>query len=261
MFRTLASAAVLCATLTAQAQDAPVDAKVLPLDDAECEPKDPTTAEVNVREAVRLAKQKRFADALPLFRMAVRLDGCAPEHYLLLARGLARLDKWDESRENYEQVVRRFPQSPEAALAKRELSELEVARLEAGTPQADVAGTKAVAPAATSTTDWVGYGLMGAGAVSLVLGAVYALDAQSADDDLQVAAIQPDRARYDALVDQRDSGGSLAWTFYGLGSALIVGGAIVAFVLDDAPPTKKSATGLAAYGTGRDFGLTWAGSF
>lgn len=259
LFRTFAVASILCAATQAQAQDAPADAL---LDEgAECEPKDPTTAEVNVREAVRLAKQKRFADALPLFRIAVRLDDCAPEHHLLLARGLARLQKWDESREHYESVVRRFPQSPEAARAKLELSELEVARLEASTPKPDDPKTQVATPAGTSTTDWVGYGLMGGGALSLVLGAFYALDARGADDDLRVAAIQPDRGRYDALVDQRDSSSGLAWTFYGLGSALIVGGAIVAFVLDDAPPAKTGAAGLAAYGDGREFGLTWGGQF
>ena len=252
--RTLLSGlAVLCAASIASAQGAPVGV------DGECEPKDPTTAEVNVREGVRLAKQKRFADALPLFRIAVRLDDCAPNHHLLLARGLARLEKWDESRENYETVLRRFPQSPEAARAKRELGDLEVARLDASTPK--VTDKAAPAPRTTSTTDWVGYSLMGGGALSLVLGAVYAIDAQGADDDLQIAAIRPDRARYDALVDQRDSSSTLAWTLYGLGSALLVGGAIVAFVLDDAPPTKTGDAGLAAYGDGREFGLTWAGTF
>ena len=258
---------VCLASAFARAQDAPVKAPpaadVALLDEPEeCEPKDPTTAEVNVREAVRLAKQKRYGDALPLFRVAVRLDDCAPEHHLLLARGLARLEKWDESRENYEDVIRRFPQSPEAARAKSELSELEVARLEAGTVKPDDEPKAPIAqPQGTSTTDWVGYGLMGGGAVSLVLGVIYAVDAQGADDDLQVAATRPDRARYDSLVDQRDSSSTLAWTFYGLGSALIVGGAIVAFVLDDAPPAKTGAAGLAAYGDGREFGLTWAGAF
>lgn len=229
--------------------------------EAECDPKDPTTAEVNVREAVRLAKQKRFADALPLFRIAVRLDDCAPEHHLLLARGLARLEKWDESRENYERVLARFPQTPEAARAKQELGELELARLKANTVKPDPDKNKKQ-PVATgpTTTDWIGYGLLGAGALSLVGGVVFALDAQQADDDLVLASIQPNRARYDDLVDQRDSSGTLAWTFYGLGAALIVGGAITAFLLDDAPPTQGQ-TGLAVYGDGQHAGLLWGGRF
>jgi tetratricopeptide (TPR) repeat protein len=227
----------------------------------DCEPQDPTTAEVNVREAVRLAKQKRFADALPLFRVAVRLDGCAPEHHLLLARGLARMEKWDESRENYETVLARFPQSPEAARAKQELSELELARLKANTPKGGagktVADTTSKGP---STTDWIGYGLLGAGALSLVGGVVFALDAQQADDDLALASIRPNRAAYDELVDQRESSSTLAWTFYGLGAALIVGGVVTAFVLDDPAPTKGQ-TGLAVYGDGQQLGVTWGGQF
>lgn len=233
---------------------------------ADCEAKDPTTAEVNVREAVRLAKQKRYEEALPLFRIAVRLDECAPEHHLLLARGLARVEKWDESRENYERVIQRFPQSPEAAHAKKELQDLELARLEASRAKAkEPAGGGEVSggtqPAGgTTTMDWVGYGLMGAGALSLVTGAVFALDAQGADDDLQLASTQPNRARYDSLVDQRDSSSTLAWTFYGLGAALAVGGAVVAFVIDDAPPAKGDA-GLALFGDGRQVGVTWGGRF
>lgn len=229
---------------------------------AECEPKDPTTAEVNVREAVRLAKEKRYEDALPLFRVAVRLDACAPEHHLLLARGLARVEQWDESRENYERVIQRFPESPEAAHAKRELGDLELARLEASrpkTPEGETGG-KTTAGGKATTLDWIGYSLMGAGGLSLVLGAVFALDAQSADDDLQIASIQPDRGRYDDLVDQRESSATLAWTFYGLGAALAIGGAVVAFVVDDAPPAKGDA-GLAVFGDGRQIGVSWGGRF
>ena len=55
-----------------------------------CEAKDPTTAEINSREGVRLAKEGRFGEAVALFRIATRLDPCAPEHPLLLARALAR---------------------------------------------------------------------------------------------------------------------------------------------------------------------------
>lgn len=228
----------------------------------ECEPKDPTTAEVNVREAVRLAKQKRFKEALPLFRIAVRLDECAPEHHLLLARGLARVELWDESRDNYERVIKRFPQTPEAAHAKKELGDLELARLEANRPKKPEGetGGKTTTASQTTTMDWIGYGLLGAGALSLVTGAIFALDAQSADDDLQVASTRPDRARYDDLVDQRESSSNLAWTMYGLGAALAVGGAVVAFVIDDTPPAKGDA-GLAVYGDGRQIGVTWGGRF
>jgi tetratricopeptide (TPR) repeat protein len=223
---------------------------------APCEAIDPTTAEVNAREGVRLAKNKQFTEAVPLFRIAVRLDACSPEYPLLLARGLARTEQPDEARSNYKLVLDTFPNTPEANAAQKELAELEVALLTPKKPEKNPEGT---APVDTGFPfRWVGLGTMGAGALSLVMGAVFALDAQEADDALQTASRQPNRARYDELVDQRSGSSTLAWTFYGLGTALVAGGAVMAFVLHEAPTTEAKA-GLALLPGG--LGVSWSAEF
>jgi len=224
---------------------------------AACEPQDPTTAEVNAREGVRLAKKKQFAEAVPLFRIAVRLDACSPEYPLLLARGLARTDENDEARQNYQHVVDGFPGTPEASQAQAELAELEVALLK---PKKDPAVGGEAPAAAPFPWNWAGYGTMAGGAVALVLGAVFALDAQDADDSLQTASRQPNRARYDDLVDQRSSSTTLAYTFYGVGTALLAGGAVMAFVLHEPLPAEGSA-GLAVVPAPGGFGVSWNASF
>ncbi|MEZ4463709.1 MAG: hypothetical protein R3F60_11625 [bacterium] len=224
---------------------------------APCEAQDPTTAEVNAREGVRLAKKKQFVEAVPLFRIAVRLDGCSPEYPLLLARGLARTDAHDEARDQYQQVIDRFPGSPEALLAQKEVAEMEVELLEQKKKQV---GGEAPPPASDSW-DLIGYGTMGAGVLSLVLGMVYALDAQDADDALQTASRQPNRARYDDLVDQRSSSSTLAWTFYGVGGALVAGGAVMAFVLHERPAPAEGKAGLALVPAPGGFGLSFSTGF
>ena len=54
---------------------------------------DPTTAEVNAREGVRLAKAGQFEQAVPLFRIAVRLDEAMFHEVIKLHQlhGLVRL--------------------------------------------------------------------------------------------------------------------------------------------------------------------------
>ncbi|MCB9548621.1 MAG: hypothetical protein H6706_22680 [Myxococcales bacterium] len=227
---------------------------------APCDAQDPTTAEVNAREGVRLAKKKQYAEAVPLFRIAVRLDGCSPEYPLLLARGLARTDAHDEARDQYQQVIDRFPGSPEALLAQKEVAEMEVELLEQKKKQAG-GGTETPPPPGGTPWDLIGYGTMGAGALSLVLGLVFALDAQEADDALQTASRRPDRARYDELVDQRSGSSTLAWTFYGLGGALVAGGAVMAFVLHDRPAPAEGKAGLAVVPAPGGFGLSFSTGF
>lgn len=211
-----------------------------------CESIDPTTAEVNVREGVRLAKAGRFDQAVPLFRMAVRLDACAPDHLLLLARGLSRDNKRDEALTRYQEVITRFEGTMAAERAKTELADLQA---QPAVPPpgdgADASGSgladgRTVAP----KTPWplIGYGTAGVGAALIGVGVYFALDAQAADDDLQTAARQPNRARYDELVDQRDSGTTLAYVMYGIGGAAVVGGLVMALVVPgldsgDAPQT------------------------
>lgn len=226
MLRHTATATLVCALTapTAWAQ-AP----------AECEAKDPTTAEINAREGVRLAKAGKFAESVPLFRMAVRLDTCDPGHLLLLARGLARSKQTTEARRRYNEVLATFPKSAAAKRAKKELAKLP---REAPKPAPTPSGSS-LEPAPAPGPDWLTMGLMtaGAGALVTVGGVFFALDAQSADDDLQTAARQPDRARYQELVDQRDRSTTLSYVFYGLGGAAIVTGATMALLplFDDAP--------------------------
>lgn len=212
----------------------------------ECEAKDPTTAEVNAREGVRLAKEGRFEEAVPLFRVAVRLDPCAPAHELLLARGLARLDERQEAQERYEAVIHRWPESPSAERARRELEELKrKPPPEPDPPEAQQpTAAKRVTPE-KKRPPWMVIGAItaGVGAAFIGGGIAFALDAQEADDALDEASQQPDRGRYDELVDQRDSSSTLAFVFYGVGGALVAGGATMAALDYLVPPDDGAADG------------------
>ena len=233
--RTALSAALLGAALFTS----PAAAQAL----AECEATDPTTAEVNAREGVRLAKAGKFADAVPLFRMAVRLDACAPEHLLLLARGLARSDQTEDARSKYQAVLDTFPDSLAAQRAKKELAALPKSQPKPAEPIPGVGGTLEPTPPAGPNWRLIGLSTAGAGALITLGGVYFALDAQSADDDLQTAARQPDRAKYDTLVDQRDRSTTLSYAFYGIGGAALIAGATMAILplLNDAPPAAESA--------------------
>ncbi len=215
-----------------------------------CEAKDPTTAEINSREGVRLAKDGRFGEAVALFRIATRLDPCAPEHPLLLARALARQGEAGEAQRHYEEVIARWPNRPEADKARDELAELLAKQKEAALPPAPPPDDPAKpadrldAPARTAEAPpWRLAGLIAGatGVAALGAGVFFALDAQAADDDLQAAATEPDRAAYDDLVDRRDTSSTLAWALYGVGGALLVGGAIMFFVIDEDTPAVMSA--------------------
>jgi len=207
-----------------------------------CDAKDPTTAEVNSREGVRLAKEGRFEEAAALFRIAVRLDGCAPDHQLLLARSLARHGDREGAMHGYATVVEGFPGTPEAKRARAELTELEATP----EPKPEAKPTPEPAPVAETVAprpdgppwDAIGYATAGAGVLLLGAGAFFALDAQEAEDALVAG---PDtRSRYDELADQRDGSTTLAYTFYGLGAVAVAGGAVMAFVLDEPPSTPPT---------------------
>ncbi|MBU0551276.1 hypothetical protein KKB55_08280 [Myxococcota bacterium] len=206
-------------------------------DEDECESRDPTTAEVNSREGVRLAKEGQFRAAIALFRIAVNLDQCAPDHRLLLARGLSRLEDFGEAEVIYKEVMGLFPGSPEAERARRELDELKH-RPPKKDPNEGAASqpTKLEAPPPGPPWREIGLGTAGLGVILFAAGAYFALDAQAADDDLQAAARGTDRARYDSLVDDRSGSTTLSYVSYGLGVALIGGGVAMATLLHQAPP-------------------------
>ena len=243
--RALAGCAALTLALPAIAQDSP--SAELPAGPA-CEARDPTTAEINSREGVRLAKESRFGEAVALFRIATRLDPCAAEHELLLARGLARAGEPTEARQHYETVVARWPERPEADKAQQELATLVAEQQKAALPPMPKATPgdtgEVIAPVTPGEPiPWRLAGLVtGATGLAMIGGGVFfALDAQAADDDLQTAARAPDRAEYDDLVDRRDTSSTLAWALYGVGGALVIGGAVMAFVL----PADAPALGVA----------------
>lgn len=232
--RHLALGAALALASTGWAQpggEAPVEGALpepvptLPAESATpCESTDPTTAEVNGREGVRLAKAGKYGEAVPLFRMAVKLDGCAPDHLLLLARALARSGERGEARTHYEAVVARFAGSLAARRAEAELATLD-------TPGAGEGVAEGEAPPA-SRWPIIGGMTAAAGAMVAVGGVFFALDAQGADEDLQRAAREPDRGAYDELVDRRSRSSTLAYVFYGVGAATAVAGGVLFFAGD-----------------------------
>ncbi len=218
----------------------------------DCVSPDPTTAEVNAREGVRLAKQGRFNEAAALLGIAVRLDPCAPDHHLLLARAQARMGDGAAARKGYSLVLERFPGTPSAELAKAELADLQQPEPEA-TKAAEPPreATPPVVRQQTETTPppgdappWrvLGLSTAGAGAVMLGVGVFFAMDASDADEGLESGPTT--RARYDELVDQREGSSTLAYTFYALGGVCVVAGAVMAFVLpEEAPRTSSAAVG------------------
>jgi tetratricopeptide (TPR) repeat protein len=237
---------VLLVALAAHAQEAPP-----------CEAKDPTTAEVNSREGVRLAKEGRYGEAAALFRIAVRLDDCAPDHQLLLARSLSRSGNRDAAMHGYASVIERFPGTPVAARAQKELDELEAMPEVKPAPPETV--TKPVPPPEKRPPwDLIGYGTAGVGVALIGAGVFFAFDAQDADDAL--AARPESRTRYDELVDQRDSSTTLAYAFYGLGVAAIGAGALMAFVLHEPAPAPADGS-LAFVPTRGGAALLLGGSF
>lgn len=190
-----------------------------------CESADPTTAEINSREGVRLAKAGQFLEAVPLFRIAARLDACSPDYLLLLARALARSNERAEALQRYQEVIDSFPQSLAARRAEKERAELEAQPEES--PQAE---------ALTAVdSDWplIGAITAGGGAALALGGMFFAFDAQSADDDLYAASRRPDRRAYDDLVSRRKLSSTLAYTFYGVGGAAVAAGAALFFFGDD----------------------------
>ncbi len=242
----LLGAVALAQTPEAEAPGGDAGGGAEPPTDERCKALDPTTAEVNSREAVRLAKEGRFAEAVPLFRIAVRLDPCAPDHRLLLARALARTGDRDGARHGYATVIERFPGTPASKRARTELDELEATppppdKLEPMPPAdpGEPGDLKAKAEPAPAGTPWrpIGYGTAGVGLALVGIGVYFALDAQDAQAQLEDRP--GDRARYDELVDQRDGSTTLSYVFYGLGAAAVAGGAVMVFVLhEDAPPVS-----------------------
>lgn len=213
-----------------------------------CESKDPTTAEVNSREGVRLAKGGKYREAVPLFRMATRLDGCAPDHLLLLARALARSNELDEARTHYRAVIERFPTSQAARRAETEL-----ATLEAG----GAVGASETPVPVESRWPIIGGMTAAAGALVVVGGALFALDAQGADDDLVTAARTPDRSAYNDLVDRRERSSTLAYALYGVGGAALIAGGVLFFAGDSIfGGTGPKAVVAPTPGGGGVFGLS-----
>ena len=218
----------------------------------DCVSPDRTTAEVNAREGVRLAKQGRFNEAAALLGIAVRLDPCAPDHHLLLARAQARMGDRAAAREGYTLVLERFPGTPSAARAQAELADLQQPEPETAkaTPAAEPPREAAppVVRQKTETTPspdappWrvLGLSTAGAGAVMLGVGVFFVLDASDANEGLESGPTT--RARYDELVDQREGSSTLAYTFYALGGVCVVAGAVMAFVLPEEAPRTSSAT-------------------
>lgn len=255
-----------------------------------CTPPDPITAEVNAGEGVRLAKDERFDEAAALFRIAGRLDPCTPRYPFLLGRALERQGQLDAAEAAYQTVIDRFPTSVEFTRAQGAIAELRVARAKAdeearlalarqaaGAEAARRAAVQPAVPAAVvavqpatsgaggtvgggrevrsggSALSWtaIGAGTMGVGALAATVGLVGALAAQSTDDELTLAAKRPDRARYDALVIDRDDYTMMSYVGYGVGGALLVGGLVMLLVPDDdMTATVLPAAGGAVLGLG-----------
>lgn len=234
-------------------------ARAAPPSPEDCEAPDPTTAEVNSREGIRLAKAGQFEAAVALFKLARQLDPCSAEYPFLLARALVRLGRIDEARDRYRYVVNRFPSSREATKSALELAELDKREKQKKPPVIDKppdANKKppvAVIPTrltkqAAPPWQTIGYATAGAGVLFLAGGIYYALDAKAADDDL--SNDPGSEERYDELVDQRSGSTTLAYVMYGAAGVMLAAGAVMAFVLPE-PATGGGTVTVSPGGQGR----------
>lgn len=90
-------------------------------------------------------------------------------------------------------------------------------------------------PSSDAGVSWVAVGAvtLGVGVLATGLGVGGALAAQNADEEVAKAARSGDRARYDALVIDRDDYTLMSYVGYGIGGALIVGGLVLMLIPED----------------------------
>jgi len=107
--------------------------------------------------------------------------------------------------------------------------------------------TTIAGPTTVGDTPWAAIGWLtaGLGIAAIGAGVGFSAAARSADDELALAATRPDRSRYDALLDERDTFSTLGWAGYGVGAALVIGGLTMVIVDEDpalaVTPTRGGA--------------------
>ncbi len=230
----------------------------------ECEARDPTTAEVNSREAVRLAKNGEYKSAAALFRMAIQLDECDPSYRLLYARTLKRSEQFDEAITIYDEVITKFPGTAEAERAQVERNEAVSAAQAAKQKQlakeaeALTGEGSDLAQKSSGFKHWqpVGWATAGVGVLGIALGAIFALNSQSYQDDLDDQTYDGDKSKYDALVDDRDFSSTMAWISYGVGGTALLGGLFMALVMPKLSD-KSSSVSFVPTPNGAAFGFTF----
>ncbi len=99
----------------------------------------------------------------------------------------------------------------------------------------------------------LGWLTAGLGVAAIGAGVGFSLAAQDADEELTLAATRPDRARYDALFDDRETWTTLGWVGYGVGGALALGGVAMLLLADGPAPTAAPTAGGAVLGVSGRF--------
>ncbi len=150
------------------------------------------------------------------------------------ARRQAQADAEREAREAEQRAL--AAEARRVAKAARKAREAERMRLTSGDP--GIGGQSDPDDMPWATVGWLTAGL---GLVALGAGIGFSLAAQDADDELALAATRPDRARYDDLVDQRETFSTIGYAGYGVGAALVLGGLTLVLV-DEAPAPAVAPT-------------------
>jgi tetratricopeptide (TPR) repeat protein len=222
MFFGLTAIAVLapqCARADVKA-DAKADAKADVKADVKADAK--ADAKAAYQQGAAHFKARRYAQALSSFEQAFKLD---PSPVLLynIARCAEEMGDVERARTNFEWYLARLPNAADRTDVQRRIRVMQA-----------VADRNRAAP---TDPPYLAYSLVGTGVAAVAIGAFLGAKAGGLDDDY--TAEIADARRKQVLGD--DAGSTALWAnvAYGVGGALLVGGAIIWLL--DAPAAPVSA--------------------